>query len=101
MSEEQVISLSPNVCFEADEDDKNGTLEIALPGVKKEDIELKLNEDSYSIVAKRGETKYVASQSFCCPVIPKKAKATYENGLLQIKVPFKETMEHAVAVKVE
>ena len=101
MSEEIVVSLSPNVCFDTDEDQTNGTLEIALPGVKKEDINLKINEDSYSLSAVRGDIKYVASQGFCCPVNPEKAKAKYENGLLQITVPFKDTMENAVAIKVQ
>ena len=101
MPEQKVVSLSPNVCFDTDEDQTNGTLEIALPGVKKEDIDLKINEDSYSLSAVRGEIKYVASQAFCCPVVPGKATAKYENGLLQIVVPFKDPMENAVAVKVE
>jgi HSP20 family protein len=101
MSDERVISLSPNVCFDTDEDQKNGTLEIALPGVKKEDIDLKINEDSYSLTATRGDIKYVASQAFCCPVVPGKATAKYENGLLQIEVPFKDPMENATAVKVQ
>ena len=101
MSEEKVVSISPNVCFDTDEDQKNGTLEIALPGVKKEDIDLKINEDSYSLSAVRGDIKYVASQTFCCPVIPGKATAKYENGLLQIAVPFKDPMDDAVTVKVD
>lgn len=101
MSDERVISLSPNVCFDTDEDQSSGTLEIALPGVKKEDINLKINEDGYSLTAVRGEVKYVSSQAFCCPVVPKKATAKYENGLLQITLPFKDTMENAVAVKVQ
>lgn len=100
MVEEKVVSISPDVCFDADEDPTKGTLEIALPGVKKEDIELKINEDSFSLSAVRGEIKYVASQTFCCPVVPEKAKAKYENGLLQIDLPFKDPMENAVTVKV-
>jgi HSP20 family protein len=101
MPEERVISVSPNVCFDTDEDQTNGTLEIALPGVKKEDIDLKINEDGYSLSAARGDIKYVASQAFCCPVVPEKATAKYENGLLQISVPFKDSMENAVEVKIQ
>ena len=101
MSVDNVVNLSPNVCFDTDEDQSTGTLEIALPGVKKEDINLKINEDGYTLSAVRGDTKYVANQTFCCPVVPDKAKARYENGLLHIDVPFKDPMDNAVAVKVE
>lgn len=101
MVETKVVSLSPNVCFDTDEDLSKGTLEISLPGVKKEDIELKINEDSYSLSAKReGDIKYVATQAFCCPVVPEKTSAKYENGLLKIDVQFKDAMENAVSVNI-
>lgn len=101
MTDERIVSISPDVCFDTDDDQTKGTLEIALPGVRKEDIDLRINEDSYSLSAVRGDTKYVASQTFCCPVVPGKAKAKYENGLLKIDVLFKDPMEDAVTVKVE
>ena len=101
MQDEKVMNVAPNACFETDEDMTKGTLEIALPGVKKEDIDLKINEDGYTLSATRGDIKYVASESFCCPVVPEKVKAKYENGLLQIELPFKNPMENAVSIKVE
>ena len=101
MSTETVTTLSPNVCFDTDVDDKNGYLEIALPGVKKEDIVLKIDEEGYSLTATRGDAKYVASQGFCCPVVPEKATAKYDNGLLKITVPFKEAMDNSVSVKIQ
>jgi HSP20 family protein len=100
MSKETTVSLSPNVCFDTDEDQSVFTLEIALPGVKKEDIDLKINEDSYAITAHRGDIKYVDAQAFCCKVVPKKASAKYDNGLLKITVPYKDTMDDAVTIKV-
>jgi HSP20 family protein len=42
----------------------------------------------------------VTAFGFCCPVVPDKAEAKYENGLLRINAPFKDVMEDAVSVSV-
>jgi len=101
MTEEKTISLSPNVCFDTDQEKENGTLEIALPGVKKEDINLRINEEGYSLTAMRGETKFVANQPFCCPVKVDTATAKYENGLLTIHVSFKDSMDDAIKLNID
>jgi HSP20 family molecular chaperone IbpA len=38
--------------------------------------------------------------AMCCPVVPGKSEAKYENGLLRIMVPFKDAMDGAREVKV-
>jgi HSP20 family protein len=101
MAEEKVVTLSPNVCFDTDDNQSGGTLEIALPGVKKEDINLKINADGYNLSAVRGDTRYVANEAFCCPVVPDKTEAKYENGLLVIKLKFKDPMEEAIPVAIQ
>ena len=99
MSEEK-ISVSPDVCSYVDEDDKKLTIEVSLPGVKKEDISLRRLEDSMSLSAPRDDVQYVTTLAMCCPIVPEKAEAKYENGLLKIEAPFKDTMENALAIKV-
>jgi hypothetical protein len=42
----------------------------------------------------------VANDAFCCSAIPEETEAKYENGLLSIKMKFKDTMENAVKVKI-
>jgi HSP20 family protein len=97
---EDKISVSPDVCSYFDSDESHVIIEICLPGVRKEDINLKFLEDSLSLSAPRDDIKYVTTLSLCCPVVPEKAEAKYENGLLKITAPFKDAMENALEIKV-
>ncbi len=83
-------------------DDKNSTLhlEFTVPGVKKEDINLKLNDDSFSLRAEKNDVEYVSTGSFCCPVEISDTKAKYENGLLLINIPLKDRWKDAYNVTI-
>lgn len=97
---EEKISVSPDVCSYFVDNDTKLSIEISLPGAKKDDISLKLLEDSLFLSAPRDDIKYVTTLAMCCPVVPGKAEAKYENGLLKITVPFKDAMDGAVDIKV-
>jgi HSP20 family protein len=95
------VKTSPDVCSYVEEDNLVLHLEVSLPGVKKEEIRLRLYDDSFNLSAPRGEdVEYVSAMGFCCPVKAKEAKANYENGLLKISVPFKNVMDDAVSVAI-
>jgi HSP20 family protein len=95
------VKTAPDVCSYVDEDNLVLHLEVSLPGVKKEQIKLRLYDDSFNLSAPRGEdVEYVSAMGFCCPVKAKDAKANYENGLLKISVPFRNVMEDAVSVAI-
>lgn len=99
--DENKMKFVPDHTTYTDDDQTKLIIEIALPGVKKENINFKINEDTFYLSAVRNDIEYVLSHSIYCPVKPDESKAKYDNGLLTVEVPFKDSMEGAVAVKVE
>ncbi|HET8830014.1 MAG TPA: Hsp20/alpha crystallin family protein [Pelobium sp.] len=88
------------------ETDNAYTLDLAAPGLRKEDFKLALEKDVLTISAEvKNETKeegkkfnkkefsyHAFSRSFNLPDLVDHAKieATYENGVLQVNIPKKE-----------
>jgi HSP20 family protein len=97
---EKKIKTSPDVCSYINEENDKLHLEIALPGVKKENINLKLTDESFYLNASREDVDYVTTQAFCCPMNSRAAEAKYEDGLLRLEVPFKDPMENAFEVPI-
>jgi HSP20 family molecular chaperone IbpA len=95
------LKMAADVCSYVDEKKNTVHLEICIPGVKKEDIDFKMLDDSYRLIAPRDDFEYVSSEAFCCPVNPAAAEATYENGVLKVSVPLRDPMEkaHRIAIR--
>ncbi len=88
--EEDKFLIAPEVCSWADYEKEVYKIEIQLPGVEKDQITLKMHEDSFFIKGETEDTIYIGSYTICCPVIPEKTKAVYNQGLLKIEVPFRK-----------
>ena len=95
------VKLAPNIFSYPDYEHQELHMEISLGGVKKEDIILKMHDDSFFIQAAREDFDYVTSEVFCCPVNAGEAKAKFEHGILKVIVPFKDHMEDAIQVPIE
>jgi len=102
----QKIWIHPNMdcdcgCTEGDEDFYHLTYE--LPGVKREDIDLKVTKEALRLSAKRGEIEYFNEFLFSCDAEVDNVKSSYENGILNVEVPLTcpNPFKDAKSVKVE
>ncbi|MFL6493536.1 MAG: archaeal heat shock protein Hsp20 [Nitrososphaera sp.] len=85
-------------------DDKESTLTITaeMPGVTKQDIKVNVGEEYVSIHAEKGEKKYHTDIPVNVALDETSAKATYGNGILELKIKLKAPPKpRAREVKVE
>ena len=76
-------------------------IEIYLPGVDKDTIKLKMDNEYINVSGETDTVKYSGFYSLCCPVEPKQAKTTYKEGLLKIHVPYREVEMKTIDVKID
>lgn len=107
--------------IEVKQNDKNYKVKVQLPGVKKNDIEVELDNDFMTITAEIREEqeekaekekneryhlsefrygKYKRTISFDAPIKPDESRAEYKDGLLTITIP-KQNIEQAKPRKLE
>jgi len=84
--------------------EKENTLRITaeMPGVNKEDINLNVTDRYVTIHAERGDKKYHADIPVSVDLKESSTKATYSNGILELKIRLKEASKaKGKAIKVE
>jgi HSP20 family molecular chaperone IbpA len=96
-----ILRLPPVISAYPDDKFENLLIEVVLPGVEKKDITFKITEDGFYVKAIKEGVEYADSYAICCPVNPEKAAANYSNGILKVKVPYKQPFEKAFEVKIE
>ena len=74
-------------------DNKDNVLKVVaeMPGVQKEDIKLQVTEDALSIKAENKERNYDTTVPFDSPVDSSTAKASYNNGILEVSLKLKSS----------
>jgi HSP20 family protein len=60
-----------------------------MPGVTKQDVKVKMSQDYVSIHAEKGEKKYHTDIPVNVELDDQSAKATYSNGILELKIKLK------------
>ena len=74
-------------CDDVEEDHYHITLE--LPGIKKNDIDLRVIKTGLRLRAKKSDNvEYVSELKFLCDAKVSEVKADYKDGLLTLDVPF-------------
>jgi HSP20 family protein len=95
-------SREPLVDTKIDEKESALTITAEIPGVTKQDIKVNVAEDHVSIRAEKDEKKYHTDIPVNVALDDKSAKATYANGILELKIKLKESLKQkATEVKVE
>jgi len=69
-----------------DEKENKLTITAEMPGVNKEDIKLNVTDQYATIHAERGDKKYHADIPVSVDFDESSAKASYSNGILELKI---------------
>jgi HSP20 family protein len=87
----QVLSASDSVpAANIVENDKNYTLELAVPGMSKKDLKIEVDNNMICISSEKEESSETSekNRSFRLPdnVDPEKVSASYNNGILTVEI---------------
>ena len=72
-----------------------------MPGVRKEDINVTVNENTMVVSVEREDRGYYKKLDLPGVVEPKLAKSAYNNGVLEVTIPLKAARSGGVRVRVE
>jgi HSP20 family protein len=112
------FSISPRLATDVYETDKDLVVEMQVPGFKKEDIKISFQDDYLKVEGKAEEEKEEKEKNYWRKEIrkgsfvrviplprkvdPKKAKASFKDGILKISLPkIEEVKEAGEEIKIE
>ena len=82
----------PDVVIIHNEDDTGLIITASLPGVAKKDLEVDVGSHNFCISGEREDIRYEGCYQLVHDVVGEDADAVFKNGLLTVKVPFKEPL---------
>lgn len=82
-------------------EDKNIIIRVALPGVSKENIEMKALKDAFILRAGRDHVLYSLELNLHSEIVPLKAKAEYTEGLLTVTLIRYNPLDDAYDVQIQ
>jgi HSP20 family protein len=92
---------SPDLITSVDKEQSHLILEFSVVQVEKENITLMMNENGCYLTAASEDSDYVSTLSFLAPVKPSEAKAIFQDGILIVKVPFKEPLRNYIQIAID
>lgn len=90
---EQTGVREPLVDTKLEEKDNALVITAEMPGVTKQDIKVKVGQDYVTIHAEKGEKRYHTEIPVDVELDDKSAKASYSNGILELKLRLKEPLK--------
>lgn len=87
MAEEFRPLISPIVVI--DHDREKYKIQVELPGVKRDEIDLEVSENSFCIHAEREDTEITGCYFLAHPVNVEETDAAFDGSMLNVEIPFK------------
>tara|TARA_B100000287_G_C20324989_1_gene659383 strand:- start:52 stop:387 length:336 start_codon:yes stop_codon:yes gene_type:complete len=91
--------------FKSRSDEKHLIIEGALPGYDKKNLNIEVEDDYLTIKASTDQASSLVAESLNkCYKLPtskldtKKSAATYTNGILEVKIPYKKDVVKTIKV---
>jgi len=97
---DSVISEERKPLTDIIEGENDVAITVEIPGVEKNDIDLKVKEGSLQIKVDAPNRKYHKVVDLPCNVKPESTKATYKNGILDVVLEKKEKSKSNSGYKV-
>jgi HSP20 family protein len=99
---EQSTVREPLVDTSLDEKDSTLTITAEMPGITKQDVKVAVDDGLITIHAEKGDKKYHTELPIDTELDSDAAKATYTNGILELKIKLKKPPKaKAKEIKVE
>ncbi len=73
-----------------DHDEKYYYIQVELPGVRKQDVELSVSDQSFCVRAPREDAEFLGCYVLAHLSDTDKTRAKFENGLLSMEIPLKK-----------
>ncbi|MCE4617743.1 MAG: Hsp20/alpha crystallin family protein [Desulfurococcales archaeon] len=101
IGEKPVVKEEMDPLVDVFEDEDEVVIVAEIPGASKDDIHVKALENKVVIKAKGKEKRYYKEIELPVKVDPGKARASYKNGVLEVRIKKADVSDKGVEIKVE
>ena len=80
-------------------EDGRKVLKVYIPGIKKENLSLKIEKNSYLCVVHKGEPQFTRKFWIDEDTDAEKISAKYEDGVLEVSLPERESFTKTISIE--